>query len=93
MTAFAKWDAHAKPLFKKFGVLTVFDSNKLQTCCFLYKAVNNQLLDRFSNLFSMNFDVHHYDTRQRSNLHLVPHRLIVRANSIKVYGTKLELFE
>ena len=50
-------------------------------------AVNN--LDRFSNLFSMNSDVHHYDTHQRFKLHLVTHRLTVRANSIKVYGTKL----
>ena len=37
----------------------------------------------------MNSDVHHYDTRQRSKLHLVTHRLNVRANSIKVYGRKL----
>ena len=63
--AFAKWDIHTKPLFKKYGVLTIFDNNKLQTCCFVYKAANNQLLDRFSNLFSMNSNVHHYDTRQR----------------------------
>ena len=53
------------------------------------KAVNNQLFDRFSNLLSMNSDVHHYDTCQRSKLHLVTRRLTVRANSITVYGTKL----
>ena len=87
--AFAKWSAHTKPLFKKYGVWIIFDTSKLQTCCFVYKAVNNQLLDRFSNLFSMNSDLHHYDTRQRSKLHLVTHLLTVRANSIKVYGTKL----
>ena len=40
MIAFAKWDAHTKPLFKKYGILTIFDTNKLQTCCFVYKAVN-----------------------------------------------------
>ena len=40
----------------------------------------------------MNSDVHHYDTRQRSKLHLVTHRLTVRANSITVYGTKLWKF-
>ena len=87
--ASVKWDAHTTSLFKKYGVLTIFDTIKLQTCCCVYKAVNNELLDRFSNLFFMNSDVHHDDARQRSKLHLVAHRLTVGANSIKVYGTKL----
>ena len=40
----------------------------------------------------MNSDVHHYDTRvtrQRFKLNVVIHRLTVKANNIKVYGTKL----
>ena len=54
---FAKWDSHTQPLFTIFNVLAMFDTNKLQTCSFVYKAINNQLIDKFSNFFSMNSDV------------------------------------
>ena len=46
-----------KLLFKKYDILTIFHSNKFQIWGFAYKAVNNQLLDRFSNLISLNSDI------------------------------------
>ena len=49
-TTFTKWNAHTTPLFKHLNMLTVYDVNKLQTLCFVYKAVNN-LLPRHFNTF------------------------------------------
>ena len=40
---FTKWNAHTTPLFKHLNILTVYDINKLQILCFVYKAVNNLL--------------------------------------------------
>ena len=34
-----KWNAHTIPLFKQLNILTVYDINKLQTLCFVYKQV------------------------------------------------------
>ena len=44
---FAKWNAHTTPLFKHLNILTVYDINKLQTLCFVSKAVNNLLTQTF----------------------------------------------
>ena len=72
--------ALTKPPFKKRGKLTTFDTNKLQTCCSVYKAIRSQLHDRLSNLFSINSDVRHYVTRQRYKLHVLLLRcLTIRA--------------
>ena len=49
---FAKWNAHTNPLFKHLNILIVYDNNKLQTLCLVYKAVNN-LLPKHFNKFLM----------------------------------------
>jgi hypothetical protein len=87
--AFAKWDAHSEPIFKKLKILTVYDLNKLQTACFVYKAIHGLLPERFSNLFTKNSEIHEHDTRQKSKLHVVTHRLYIRGHSIQIYGTSL----
>ena len=42
-TTFTKCNAHTTPLFKHLNILTIYNINKLQTLCFVYKAVNNLL--------------------------------------------------
>ena len=42
--------ARAAPLFKPMNVLNVYDMNKLQIACFVYKSVNSLLLC-FANFF------------------------------------------
>ena len=70
---FSKWNAHTTPLFKHLNILTVYDINKLQTLCFLYKAVNNLLWNRFSTVFILNINIHQHDTGQSSSMHFSFH--------------------
>ena len=46
------WNTHAPPIFIKFGILTVFNINNLQTACFMYKVMNNLVLSFFVNMFT-----------------------------------------
>ena len=60
---FTKRNAHITPLFKHLNILTVYDINKLQTLCFVYKAVNNLLPRHFNTFFNPNINIHQHNTR------------------------------
>ena len=71
------------------NILTVYDINKLQTLCFVYKAVNILLPKHFNTFFNLNINIHQHNTRQSSSLHFTFHRTNIRANSIKILDPKL----
>ena len=77
----AKWNAHTAPLFD-FQLLSIFNLNKLQTCCFMYKISNCFLPTVFQNLFTLNSNVHDQKTRQSSKLHVISLRTISGEYSI-----------
>ena len=68
------WNTHAPPIFIKLGILTVFNINKLQTACFMYKVMNNLVPSLFVNMFTVNSAIHNYNTRQKNNLHVPSYR-------------------
>ena len=86
---FANWNAHTSEIFKRLHILSVNNINKLQACCCVYRAINNLLPDMFCDLFVTNSSVHSLDMHQKEKLYVIPHRLIVRKHSIKIYGIKL----
>ena len=86
---FRKWNAHTNPLFAYLNILIVYDINKLQTLCFVYKAVNNLLPKHFNTFFNLFINIHQHDTIQSSGFHFTFHRTNIRANSIKILGPKL----
>ena len=65
-------NTHAPPIFIKLGILTVFNINKLQTACFMYKVMNNLVPSFFVNMFTVNSAVHNYNIRQKNNYLHVP---------------------
>ena len=69
-------------------MISVYDTNKFQTCCFVYKSLNGFLPNIFNGIFVTNSDMHDHNTRQRTKLHVISHRIKVREFSIKIYGTK-----
>jgi hypothetical protein len=85
----AKWLAHTTPLFNRLGTLKITDINKLQTGCFMYKAVNHQLPTMFANYFTLNLDVHQHYTRQSKSIHQDIIRTTLRKFSIKNFGSSL----
>lgn len=83
----AKWDAHTTPLFYTLGTLKLVDINRLQTGCFMHKAINNQLPPPFQDYFVLNTAVHNYFTRQSQKIHSTGLRTSARKFSIKSFGT------
>ena len=50
-------------IFKKYNVLNVFDTFKLELGVFMYKHQNNSLPHTFSDYFIKHSQVHNYPTR------------------------------
>ena len=84
----SKWNVHAAPLFRTKGILNIYDLNRLQTGCFVYKAMHNMLPLVFCEYFVLNTGIHSHDTRHSSNIHQDYSRTCVRQNSIKSHGTR-----
>ena len=83
--SFSKWNAHTSPIFYKYRILTLYGITKLQTCSFIYKSLNGLL----PYIFTINMEEHDHNTRQKSDIHIISHRIVARRQSIKLYGTKL----
>jgi len=45
----SEWREHTLPIFNRLKVLTVFDINKLQIVCFMYKAHHRQIPGYFNH--------------------------------------------
>ena len=85
----SKFNAHTKLLFQRLNLLNIYEINKIQTLCFMYRIHNNILPSYFLNLFTTNLNINDHFTRQACKFHITSHRKNVRENSIQVYGTKL----
>ena len=83
------WGAHTQQLFKLLHTLKITDINKHHTCCFMYKAIHDQLPHFFTGYFKLNKDVHHYSTRQSQHVHLTNIRTTKRKFTIKNHGPSL----
>ena len=55
----------------------------------MYKATHFLLPSYFGGMFTLNCDVHNYETRHKNNLHLSQHRLNARTHSMRIHGVKL----
>ena len=84
-----KWCDHTSPLFNTASLLHITDDNKLQTACFVYKALNKLLPQQFQKYFSYNCTFHSYFTRQTADIHIDYTRTSVRQYSIKYHGAIL----
>ena len=85
----SKWNAHTALIFTRLRILTLYDINKFQSCCFVYKSLNRLLPPSFCDIFDINYDIHDHNTRHKSDIHAIAHRIHARTMYIKVYGAKL----
>ena len=88
LISYTKCNAHTGPIFCKLKIFSVYDINKFQTCCFVYKSLNGLLPNIFNDIFVTNSDMHDHNTRQRTKLHVISHRIKIREFSIQIYDTK-----
>ena len=84
-----RWDAHTAPLFKKLHILTIFEINKLQIACFMYRIYNNNVPSFFSNMFCVNSNVHCHYTRQSKNYHINSCRTTLVKRTLRISGAVL----
>ena len=91
ITSQVKWRDHISILFKRNRQLKkiFFDINKFQIVCFMYKCNRNLLPVNFNMFFQTNEQIHHHDTRDKSNIHLISHNTTMRSFSIRVQGPLL----
>ena len=62
--------AHADPLFFAQKILKVKDIYLLQLGIFMYQYYSNGLPNSFQSMFTTNRQIHSYDTRQSSKVHI-----------------------
>ena len=89
ITSQVKWRDHTSTLFKRNRQLNIFDINKFQIVCFMYKFNRNLLPVNFNMFFKTNEQIHHHDTRGKNNIHLFSHNTTMRSFSIRVQGPLL----
>lgn len=61
---------HTAPLFQELRMLTLWDINKYLIGCFMYRVFHKKVPDLFQTFFVTNMDIHQYNTRQESLLHI-----------------------
>ena len=75
---------HSSPPFKNLRILKISDINLLQTSLFMYKLYHNLLPSQFTVYFSLNSNIHSYNTRAHEK-HIPSVTINIRQFSIKYY--------
>ena len=78
----------SNPLFIKYNNLKVTDLCNLNIGTFMFKYRNNLLPPSFDNMFTINADNHHYDTRHASDFEFPKNKLDFGNRSICYQGVK-----
>ena len=86
---FSAFQAHSKPLFRQLGLLSIYDIFRFQLAMFMYRCKNNLLPSNKSFNFVTSDALYGYDTRNRSNLHVVYCRTKCRWLTVQILGPKI----
>ena len=78
--------AHIKPIFKLLNILTFKQLYVYSMQMFMYKYNSGLLPTFFYNMFKPNQDVHSYNTRQSTQMHIPMATLEIRLHSITIKG-------
>ena len=85
----SRYNAHSEPLFKQLHLLEVKGIFDVQCLKFWYKFVNNELPNYFRNMFTYNYELHDFETRNRDRLHLYQTRTSGARNDLIHYIPEL----
>ena len=90
LITFSKFTEHSRPLFVKLSILNVYEIYKYQLLTHVYKSYNRLNANTYSQQYYItNSNIHHYNTRQKDNLHVSQCRTRTRQNTIAYQGPKL----
>ena len=85
----SKYLSHTSPLFKSLNILPLPRLNDLQAACFVFSCRMNLLPATFCSMFESNSVIHSHDTRHKSDLKHIYHRLTLRSTTIRIHGVAL----
>ena len=81
--------AHTSPIFKELHLLKLQDIQIVQICQFMFSYENKKLPYKFQEKFTLNSQIHNYNTRSKQLLHIPPVRTNYRHFSIRYQGPTL----
>ena len=84
----ATYDAHTDPIFKELKILKFAQIHFLQLGLFMFSYNRSILPRKFENMFTLNYQVHSYNTRSLNKFRLPLCRLNIRKFSIQFQGPK-----
>ena len=80
----ANRSADTKPIFKLLNILTFRQLYVYSIQMFLYKYNRGLPPSIFLNMFKLNQDIHSYDTRQSTQIHISKATLEIRLHSVRI---------
>ena len=78
--------AHTKPIFKLLNILAFRQLYVYSIQMFMYKYSSGLLPSFVYNMFKLNQDVHSYNTRQSTQIHIFMATLEIRLHSVRIKG-------
>jgi len=79
----------SKDTFNVLGWTKLETKRKRHKCVLLYKCLNNLVPQYLSDYFTRNYNVHSYNTRRRSDLHLPKVKLSLSKRTFRYSGSTL----
>ena len=86
LCAGSSYRAHTDPIFYEHKILKISDLHFLQTAIFMFRHNLNRLPSYFMTMFHLNRQIHSYNTRYASNIHLNNPRTLLAQKSIRHSG-------
>ena len=85
MLVSANRSAHTKPIFKLLNILTFRQLHVYSIQMFMHKY-NSSIIPKIFHMFKLNHDVHSYNTRQSTQIHISMATLEIRLHSVRIKG-------
>ena len=81
--------AHTEMLFTKYNILNVYRLFQYMLAIFMFKHHKKKLPQVCSNLFTSNEEIHNYNTRQKTWLHVPVSTSTAHMKTVRFMGVKL----
>ena len=82
------YNAHTEPIFKKINLLKFLDIHLMHLGQFMFSFKNAILPQKFENIFTINNQIHRYNTRHVNSFRLPLCRTNIRQFSVFFQGSK-----
>ena len=85
----SKYNAHTDPIFKKLGLLKIHDIYKSTALKVYFKYKNDKVPSYFKELFSVSYQFHDHDTRNRNQPRFYQTNTALAKASVRYYVPRL----